>query len=213
MFPALHHRSSKQNFYRGTNNRLVSLEWPERRKLIVDLGRRVPLPRALLHRDRGSGSREGEPQNSNLELGQGAEEHHAPNVKNHVEDTEFGVLRANDQESQDSSVPRFSSQLICRTRNMSHRQVQAPPKHLLPPTTDPKLLQYAHVRLEALLLVGKQQWQPPPPDKLKEEVEEQHPPKQMLSFPPFMSPKRLRLVVSHGAINLEVASSNCEEMS
>ncbi|XP_066487234.1 histone-lysine N-methyltransferase KMT5C [Tiliqua scincoides] len=227
MFPALHprrslhHRGSQHDFYRRTLNRPVSLGWPPQRNWIVDLGRRVPLTRVGLHRERGCGPREEEPQNSNWELSRGAEEYHAANVKNRAEssgphNSESGVLHAGDQGPQGSSVPCFSSQLVCRTRSMTRRQAQTLPKQLLPPTADPKLSQYPHVRLEAPLLVGKQCWQPPPPpDKLKkkEEVKDQHPPKRMVSFPPFMPPKRLRLVVRHGAINLEVASSSCEELS
>ncbi|KAJ6654438.1 hypothetical protein lerEdw1_007031 [Lerista edwardsae] len=213
---SLHHRGRQQDSsYRRTHNRRVSLGWAEQRNLIVDLGRRVPLTRAGLPRE--SGCVPGKPQNSNWELSRGAEEHHTANVKIHAEASgphisDLGVLHAGDQGPQGSSVPCFSSQLLCRTRSMTHRQAQALPKHLLPPTADPKLSQYAHVRLEAPLFLGKQCWQQPPPDKLKEEVEEQHPPKRMVSFPPFMPPKRLRLVVSHGAINIEVASSSCEEL-
>lgn len=82
------------------------------------------------------------------------------------------------------------------------------------PTVDPKLSQYAHVRLEGPLFGGRQCWQQLPSDKTeKEQAEEQHLPKRMVSFPPFVPPKRLRLVVSHGSINLEVAASPCEEMS
>ncbi|XP_029138851.1 histone-lysine N-methyltransferase KMT5C, partial [Protobothrops mucrosquamatus] len=82
------------------------------------------------------------------------------------------------------------------------------------PMVDPKLSQYAHVRLEGPLFGGRQCWQQLPSDKMeKEQAEEQHLPKRMVSFPPFVPPKRLRLVVSHGSINLEVAASSCEEMS
>uniref|UniRef100_A0A8D2Q6U7 [histone H4]-N-methyl-L-lysine20 N-methyltransferase KMT5B n=1 Tax=Varanus komodoensis TaxID=61221 RepID=A0A8D2Q6U7_VARKO len=88
---------------------------------------------------------------------------------------------------------------------------------LLLPTVDPKLSQYAHVCLEGPLFGGRQHWQQPPPDKKEEAEEEQAEqqllPKRMVSFPPFVPPKRLRLVVSHGSINLEVASSSCDELS
>ncbi|KAK9395497.1 histone-lysine N-methyltransferase SUV420H2-like [Crotalus adamanteus] len=78
----------------------------------------------------------------------------------------------------------------------------------------PKLSQYAHVCLEGPLFGGRQCWQQLPSDKVeKEQAEERHLPKRMVSFPPFVPPKRLRLVVSHGSINLEVAASSCEEMS
>lgn len=213
---SLHLQGSQQDSYRRTHNRPMSLGWAEQRNLIVDLGRRVPLTRAGLPRE--TECRPRKPQNGNWELSQDAEEHHTANVKTHAEVSEphisdLGVLPAGNQGSQDSSVPCFSSQVLCSTRSTTRCQAQALPKQLLLPTADPKLLQYAHVRLEAPLFLGKQHWQQPPPDKLKEEVEEQHPPKHMISFPPFMPPKRLRLVVSHGAINIEVAASSCEELS
>ncbi|KAM9113697.1 histone-lysine N-methyltransferase KMT5C [Pangshura tecta] len=98
------------------------------------------------------------------------------------------------------------SQLVCRTRSMARRQAKAtPPARAHPPTPscrrpasqappgrdDPKLSLYAHVRLE-------------PVRPRRVELEE---PKRTVTFHPFAPPKRLRLVVSHGSIDLDVASS------
>ncbi|XP_062992954.1 histone-lysine N-methyltransferase KMT5C [Elgaria multicarinata webbii] len=150
------------------------------------------------------------------ELSQGAEEHRTGNVESHTEVTE--PHNSGEQGFFTSSPPLSSSQLLCRTRSMARRQAEVLPKsQLLLPAVDPKLSQYAHVRLEGPLFGGRQRWQQPPLDIKEEEeeeqAEEQLPPKRMVSFPPFVPPKRLRLVVSHGSINLEVASSSCEELS
>ncbi|KAM7134593.1 LOW QUALITY PROTEIN: histone-lysine N-methyltransferase KMT5C [Macrochelys suwanniensis] len=59
-----------------------------------------------------------------------------------------------------------------------------------PGRDDPKLSLYAHVRLETAM------------PRLPEQE-----PKRTVTFHPFTPPKRLRLVVSHGSIDLDVASS------
>uniref|UniRef100_A0A8C8SVL8 [histone H4]-N-methyl-L-lysine20 N-methyltransferase KMT5B n=1 Tax=Pelusios castaneus TaxID=367368 RepID=A0A8C8SVL8_9SAUR len=86
------------------------------------------------------------------------------------------------------------SQLVCRTRSMARKQARAtPPVPLRPPSPpgdDPKLSLYAHVRLETRLCHL-----------------EQEEPKWTVTFHPFTPPKRLRLVVNHGSIDLDVASS------
>ncbi|KAH1180984.1 hypothetical protein KIL84_001918 [Mauremys mutica] len=102
-------------------------------------------------------------------------------------------------------APQPPSQLVCRTRSMARRQAKAtPPARPHPPTLsrrrpasqappgrdDPKLSLYAHVRLE-----------PVRPRRAEQE------PKRTVTFHPFAPPKRLRLVVSHGSIALDVASS------
>ncbi|XP_074927370.1 histone-lysine N-methyltransferase KMT5C [Chelonoidis abingdonii] len=101
-------------------------------------------------------------------------------------------------------APQPPSQLVCRTRSMAWRQAKAtlparphPPSHWRPASKallgrdDPKLSLYAHVRLEPV----RPRWA------------EQEEPKRTVTFHPFAPPKRLRLVVSHGSIDLDVASS------
>ncbi|XP_053119178.1 histone-lysine N-methyltransferase KMT5C [Hemicordylus capensis] len=235
MFPALFPRRSLRN--KGgrsraqqdcsswrTHNWPLSLDRAEGRSLYVDLGSRVPLDWARPHREVEGGPGERGPHNSHGELSQGAEELPAGDVESPAEvigpqGSGSGAPCSGDQGPTPSSAPCPSSQPLCRTRSMTRRQAQVlpttpelplPP----PPATDPKLSQYAHVRLEGPLFVGRQLWQQPPPDEMEKQLtEEQHPPKQMVSFPPFLPPKRLRLVVSHGSINLEVASGSCEELS
>nr|XP_034990723.1 histone-lysine N-methyltransferase KMT5C isoform X2 [Zootoca vivipara] len=209
MFPASHlrrssrrkisHFETQQTFYTRTYNRPES---------------------PSLHREAVHGIAEREPHSSNGELSQGAEEHHTGDVKNPAEITGShgsgsGGLYSGDQEILGSSRSSSSSQVLCRTRSMTRRQTWVLPKPQVSLSAiDPKLSQYAHVRLESPLFRGRQCWQQHPPDKGKEEpTEEQHPPKQIVPFPPFVPPKRFRLVVSHGSINLEVASSSCEELS
>ncbi|XP_067408166.1 histone-lysine N-methyltransferase KMT5C isoform X2 [Emydura macquarii macquarii] len=89
-------------------------------------------------------------------------------------------------------TPPPPSQLLPRTRSMARQQVKAPPptepRPLSPASDDPKLSQYAHVRLETR----------PRPLEWEE-------PKRTVTFHPFTPPKRLRLVVSHGSIDLDVA--------
>ncbi|XP_015276249.1 PREDICTED: histone-lysine N-methyltransferase SUV420H2 [Gekko japonicus] len=225
MLPALHRWRSLHNnrsrlmalrdcSFTGTHNRPVISGWAERRSLFVDLGKRVTMDLAVFEREVECGTGKTEPHNSNRELGQGSEEHGTGNVDRHYEagPCSLGseVLGSGDQEPLGSSVSSSSSQLLYRTRSMTRHQAQG--LHKVPlssPAVDPKLSQYAHVHLG-----GGQRWQQPPPNRMdKDQVEEQHPPKQMPSFPPFMPPKRLRLVVSHGSIDLEVASSSCEELS
>uniref|UniRef100_A0A8C6VI88 Lysine methyltransferase 5C n=1 Tax=Naja naja TaxID=35670 RepID=A0A8C6VI88_NAJNA len=117
--------------------------------------------------------------------------------------------------NQSCKLAQRNVKVSCKTRSTAQRHAQVLPQSQLSLSmVDPKLSQYAHVRLEGPLFGGRQCWQQPPSDKAeKEQVEEQHLPKRMVSFPPFVPPKRLRLVVSHGSINLEVAASSCEEMS
>ncbi|XP_048373489.1 histone-lysine N-methyltransferase KMT5C [Sphaerodactylus townsendi] len=188
-------------------NRPVVSGWAERRSLFVDLGKRVAVDLAESEREGGCVTGERDPYDGNGKLRQGSEECGPGNAEGRSEATEPGtlgsaVLASGDQEPL-GSVSCSSSQLLYRTRSMTRHQGQSPP-----PAADPKLSQYAHVHLG-----GRQRWKQPPPDKIeKDQAEEQHPPKQMLSFPPFMPPKRLRLVVSHGSIDLEVASSSCEEL-
>ncbi|KAL8176777.1 UNVERIFIED_CONTAM: hypothetical protein K2H54_038575 [Gekko kuhli] len=196
------------------HNRPVISGWAERRSLFVDLGKRVTVDLAAFEREVECGMGKTEPHNSNRELRQGSEEHGTGNEDRHYEagPCSLGseVLGSGDQEPLGFSVPSSASQLLYRTRSMTRHQAQV--LHKVPlssPAADPKLSQYAHVHLG-----GRQRWQQPPPNRMdKDQVEEQHPPKQMPSFPPFMPPKRLRLVVSHGSIDLEVASSSCEELS
>lgn len=194
--------------FTGTRNRPVISGWAERRSLFVDLGKRLPMDLAVLEREAGCGAGKREPHHSNRELRQGSEEHAAETADGHSEATEPCSFGLGDQEV--SSVSSSSSQLLYKTRSMTRHQAQV--LHNVPPAlpaTDPKLSQYAHVHLG-----GRQRWQQLPPNGMdKDQAEEQHPPKQMLSFPPFMPPTRLRLVVSHGSIDLEVASSSCEELS
>ncbi|XP_028607660.2 histone-lysine N-methyltransferase KMT5C [Podarcis muralis] len=231
MFPASHLRRSSRRksshfetqqsfFFTRTYNRPESPSWADQSDLVVNLGKRVPLHWEGLRREAVRGIGEREPHSSNGELSQGAEEHHTGDVKNPAEimgshGSGSGELYSGDQEILGSTGSSSSGQVLCRTRSMTRRQTWDLPKpqvSLL--AVDPKLSQYAHVRLESLLFRGRQCWQQPPPDKGKEEpTEEQHPPKQIVSFPPFVPPKRFRLVVSHGSINLEVASSSCEELS
>ncbi|XP_034647675.1 histone-lysine N-methyltransferase KMT5C-like isoform X1 [Trachemys scripta elegans] len=102
-------------------------------------------------------------------------------------------------------APQPPSQLVCRTRSMARQQAKAPPPaRPRPPTLsrrrppskappgsdDPKLSLYAHVRLEPV----------------RPRRAEQEEPKRTVTFHPFAPPKRLRLVVSHGSIDLDVAS-------
>ncbi|XP_075773703.1 histone-lysine N-methyltransferase KMT5C isoform X1 [Pelodiscus sinensis] len=102
-------------------------------------------------------------------------------------------------------APPPPSQLLCRTRSMARQQAKAtlpaspcshPPNRQQPASQpppgrdDPKLSLYAHVRLEAGRLCRAEQE-----------------PKRTVTFHPFTPPKRLRLVVSHGSINLDMASS------
>nr|XP_056720237.1 histone-lysine N-methyltransferase KMT5C [Euleptes europaea] len=197
-----------------THNRPVISGWAERRSLFVDLGKRVTVDSAKFEREGGCVAGERVPHNGDGELRQGSEEDGAGNAEGHSEATGPGalgsaVLGSGDQEPLDS-VWSSSSQLLYRTRSMTRHQAQVLHKAPLPlPAADPKLSQYAHVHLG-----GRQRRQQPPPSRMeKDQAEEQHAPKQMLSFPPFMPPKRLRLVVSHGSIDLEVASSSCEELS
>lgn len=201
--------------FTGTHNRPVVFGWKERRSLFVDLGKRVTVDLAVFEGDVGCGTGKRETHDSDRELRQGFEEHGAGNEDRHSEATGpcglgSEVLGSGDQEPHGSLVSPSSSQLLYRTRSMTRHQAQV--LHKVPqslPAADPKLSQYAHVHLG-----GSQRWQQPPPNRMeKDQAEEQHPPKQMLSFPPFMPPKRLRLVVSHGSIDLEVASSSCEELS
>ncbi|XP_043390664.1 histone-lysine N-methyltransferase KMT5C isoform X3 [Chelonia mydas] len=103
-------------------------------------------------------------------------------------------------------APQPPSQLVCLTRSMARQQAKAmPPARPHPPSPsrrrpaskaplgrdDPKLSLYAHVRLETV----RPRWP------------EQEEPKRTVTFHPFTPPKRLRLVVSHGSIDLDVASS------
>ncbi|XP_060112121.1 histone-lysine N-methyltransferase KMT5C [Heteronotia binoei] len=197
--------------FTGMHKKPVISGWAERRSLFVDLGKRVTIDLAVFEKEVGCGMGKGEPHSSR----QGSEEHGTGNADKHSEATEpcsldSEVLGSRDQGPFGSLVSSSSSQLLYRTRSMTRHQAQVLHKvPLSPPVTDPKLSQYAHVHLG-----GRQRWQQPPPNRMdKDQAEEEHPPKQMLSFPPFMPPKRLRLVVSHGSIDLEVASSSCEELS
>ncbi|XP_077169159.1 histone-lysine N-methyltransferase KMT5C [Paroedura picta] len=210
------HLVALQNcLFTGTRKRPVVSGWAERRSLFVDLGERVTVDLATFEREAGCGTVKREPYDSNRELRQGSEKHGTGNADRHSEATgpcslASAALGSGDQERLGSVVSAPSSQSLYRTRSMTRHQAQVLHKvPLSPPAADPKLSQYAHVHLE-----GGQLWQQPPPNWMdKDQAEEQHPPKQMLSFPPFMPPKRLRLVVSHGSIDLEVASSSCEELS
>ncbi|KAM6452473.1 histone-lysine N-methyltransferase KMT5C [Liasis olivaceus] len=188
--------------------------------LVVNLGKRIPLDWARFHREVVCDIKERKPPNTNGEFSQGTEEYDSRDMENHADVTETresgsGVLHSGQQVPLDSSGPLPSRQFLCRTRSMAQRQAQVLPRSQLSlATVDPKLSQYAHVRLEGPLFGGRQCWQQSSSDKMeKEQAEEQHLPKRMVSFPPFVPPKRLRLVVSHGAINLEVAASSCEELS
>ncbi|XP_074872070.1 histone-lysine N-methyltransferase KMT5C [Carettochelys insculpta] len=115
-------------------------------------------------------------------------------------------LRAGDSGPLCPPAPQPPRQLLCRTRSMARQQARAmiPARPCFPALTcqqpasrpppgrdDPKLSLYAHVRLET----GR-------PVRLAQEE-----PKRTMSFPPFTPPKRLRLVVSHGSIALDVAAS------
>ncbi|XP_030400645.1 histone-lysine N-methyltransferase KMT5C isoform X2 [Gopherus evgoodei] len=103
-------------------------------------------------------------------------------------------------------APQPPSQLVCRTRSMARRQAKAtlparphpptlsrrrPASKALPGRDDPKLSLYAHVHLEPV----------------RPRRAEQEEPKRTVTFHPFAPPKRLRLVVSHGSIDLDLASS------
>ncbi|XP_061445417.1 histone-lysine N-methyltransferase KMT5C isoform X2 [Rhineura floridana] len=208
-------------FFSRTYNRPVSPHWVDQSNLVVNLGKRIPLYWVGLRRGAVHGIGGRELNNSGkAEFSQGAVEHHTGNGESPAEITGAhgsgsGAPYSREQGPLGSSDPSSSSQLLCRTRSMTRRQAQVLPKPQVSlPDVDPKLSQYAHVRLESPLFGGRQRWQQPPPDKMeKEQAEEQQPPKRMVSFPPFVPPKRLRLVVSHGSINLEVASSSCEELS
>ncbi|KAJ7313954.1 hypothetical protein JRQ81_005785 [Phrynocephalus forsythii] len=192
------------------HNRSPSLRWTNQCNLVVNLGKRVPLNWSGIKREAVPGIEQREPYSSNRELSQGPKEHSTG------DEEVTGPHDSGEQAPLGSSGPLSSSQLLCRTRSMAKHQVQLLPKsQLWVLAEDPKLSQYAHVCLEGPLLGGRQHGQQPPPDKVeKEPVEEQQPlSKQMVSFPPFVPPKRLRLVVSHGSINLEVASASCEELS
>ncbi|XP_077663077.1 LOW QUALITY PROTEIN: uncharacterized protein LOC144258832 [Eretmochelys imbricata] len=103
-------------------------------------------------------------------------------------------------------APQPPSQLVCLTRSMARQQAKAMPPARPHPSSpsrrrpaskappgrdDPKLSLYAHVLLETV----RPRWP------------EQEEPKRTVTFHPFTPPKRLRLVVSHGSIDLDVASS------
>ncbi|XP_063157253.1 histone-lysine N-methyltransferase KMT5C [Candoia aspera] len=197
-----------------------SLGLADRCSLVVNLGKRIPLDWARFHREAVCDIEERKRPNANGEFSQGAEEHDSGDTESCADVAETresgsGALHSGKQVTLGSSSPLSSSQLLCRTRSMAQRQAQVLPKsQLSSPTVDPKLSQYAHVCLEGPLFGGRQCWQQPLSDKMeKEQAEDQHLPKRMVSFPPFVPPKRLRLVVSHGSINLEVAASSCEELS
>lgn len=201
------------------HNRPESLGLATQGSLVVNLGKRIPLDWARFHREVVCDIKEEKP-NTNEEFSQGTEEYDSRDMESHADVKEIhesgsGVLHSGEQIPLDSSGSLSSSQFLCRTRSTAQRQAQdLPQSQLLLPMVDPKLSQYAHVRLEGPPFGGRQCWQQPPSDKTeKEQAEEQHLPKQIVSFPPFVPPKRLRLVVSHGSINLEVAASSCEEMS
>ncbi|KAL7977382.1 hypothetical protein Chor_009331, partial [Crotalus horridus] len=189
--------------------------------LVVNLGKRIPLDWARFHREVACDIKEEKLSNTNEEFSQGTEEYDSKDMEESHADVKethesgSGVLHSGKLVPFDSSGSLSSSQFLCRTRSMAQCQAHVLPQSQLSlPIVDPKLSQYAHVRLEGPLFGGKQCWQQLSSDKVeKEQAEEQHLPKRMVSFPPFVPPKRLRLVVSHGSINLEVAASSCEEMS
>ncbi|KAG8140460.1 hypothetical protein E2320_003135 [Naja naja] len=188
--------------------------------LVVNLGKRISLDWARFHREVACDIMEEKSYNTSQEFSQGTEEYDSRDMESHADVKEThesgsGVLHLGEQIPLDSSGSLSSSQVSCKTRSTAQRHAQVLPQSQLSLSmVDPKLSQYAHVRLEGPLFGGRQCWQQPPSDKAeKEQVEEQHLPKRMVSFPPFVPPKRLRLVVSHGSINLEVAASSCEEMS
>ncbi|KAH0626503.1 hypothetical protein JD844_001520 [Phrynosoma platyrhinos] len=219
MLPASHLRRSRRSraqrdcSFTAKHSLSLNQSWVNQRSLVVNLGKRVPLDWVGLRIDKVFENGKQLSHSSNRKLSQGVEEHHTGDVECHSQVTEPHGL--GEQAPLRSSDPLPSSQLLCRTRSMARRQAQLlPNSQLTLPAADPKLSQYAHVCLEGPLLGGRQHWKQLPPDPAeKEKVEEQDPPKQMVSFPPFVPPKRLRLVVSHGSINLEVASSSCEELS
>ncbi|XP_019348195.1 histone-lysine N-methyltransferase KMT5C isoform X1 [Alligator mississippiensis] len=112
----------------------------------------------------------------------------------------------------------LAPQLLCRTRSMVKAVASCPawPLEALAaagranphPLPDPKLSLYAHVRLEKTE-------QPPQPAMSRTEPEEASAPsgdpKRTVTFQPFPPAKRLRLVVSHGSIDLDLASAASEE--
>nr|XP_060636434.1 histone-lysine N-methyltransferase KMT5C [Anolis sagrei ordinatus]XP_060636435.1 histone-lysine N-methyltransferase KMT5C [Anolis sagrei ordinatus]XP_060636436.1 histone-lysine N-methyltransferase KMT5C [Anolis sagrei ordinatus] len=194
-----------------------NVTWFDRRRLVVNLGKRVPLDWIGLQTDKVSENGDHQLHISNGDLSQGIEEHPTGTVESNTEVTE--PLASGEQALLISPGPLSSTQLLYRTRSMARRQAKLLPKSQLAlPTVDPKLAQYVHVNLEGPPLEGREHCEQPPSDPLEkeqveEQVEEQPPPKQMVSFPPFVPPKRLRLVVSHGSINLEMASGSCEDLS
>uniref|UniRef100_A0A6J0TLN2 [histone H4]-N-methyl-L-lysine20 N-methyltransferase KMT5B n=1 Tax=Pogona vitticeps TaxID=103695 RepID=A0A6J0TLN2_9SAUR len=220
MLPASHLRRSlrsKARYSRAPQGCSVtekhkspSSSWTNQCNLVVNLGKRVPLNLSGTNRKAVSGTGQREPYSRNGAFSQGPKERHEG------DEEVTGPYESGEQAPLGSSGPLSYSQLLCRTRSMAKRQAQLLPKsQLFIPAVDPKLSQYAHVCLEGPLFGGRQRWQQPPPEEVeKEQAEEQQPPsKPMVSFPPFVPPKRLRLVVSHGSINLEVASGSCEELS
>ncbi|XP_042331678.1 histone-lysine N-methyltransferase KMT5C [Sceloporus undulatus] len=219
MLPAPHLRRSKRSraqrnySFTAKHNLSLNQSWVNQRSLVVNLGERVSLDCLRLQTNKQFENGEQQPHSNNGELSQVVEDHHTGDVESHAEVSE--PHGSGEQAPLRSSGPLSSSQLLCRTRSMARLQAQLLSKSQLAlPAVDPKLSQYAHVCLGGSRLGYRQHWKQPPPDPVeKENVEKQDPPKQMVSFPPFVPPKRLRLVVSHGSINLEVASGSCEELS
>lgn len=220
----VHFGTRRDSSFSRMHHRPVHFGWTEQRSLFVNLGRRVPLNVAELQREAGYGAGVTDSCGSRKQLcvlrHQEDEERHARDAESSGESPGIsglgsGVPCLRDQGALGSSVASSASQLLCRTRSMTQRQAQVLPRsQLSAPSTDPKLSQYAHVHLEGARLGERPSQELPPPDILEQEqAEECHPPKRMVSFPPFMPSKRLRLVVSHGSIDLEVASSSCEDLS
>ncbi|XP_015681765.1 histone-lysine N-methyltransferase KMT5C-like [Protobothrops mucrosquamatus] len=156
--------------------------------LVVNLGKRIPLDWARFHREVACDIKEEKLSNTNEEFSQGTEEYDSKDMEESHADVKethesgSGVLHSGEQVPPDSSGSLSSGQFLCRTRSMAQCQAHVLPQSQLSlPMVDPKLSQYAHVRLEGPLFGGRQCWQQLPSDKVeKEQAEEQHLPKRMV---------------------------------